>query len=40
MTGQMNWAGTQAIAVDGIVNAEITQVGWDWWQIQLYQTDR
>ncbi|GEK88428.1 Carbohydrate binding domain-containing protein [Alkalibacterium putridalgicola] len=33
-----NWAGLAGFSVvDGVVNAEITQVGWDWWQIQLYQ---
>ncbi|MDZ7835063.1 MAG: hypothetical protein U5K84_06685 [Alkalibacterium sp.] len=23
--------------VDGVLNAEIQQVGWNWWQMQLFQ---
>ncbi|OJF94723.1 family 16 glycosylhydrolase [Alkalibacterium sp. 20] len=32
------WAGLAEFSViDEVLNAEINQVGWDWWQIQLFQ---
>lgn len=32
------WAGLAEFSVvDDVLNAEIQQVGWDWWQIQLFQ---
>ena len=33
-----SWAGLAAFeVVSGIVETTVNQVGWDWWQIQLYQ---
>ncbi|RXJ02579.1 beta-glucanase [Anaerobacillus alkaliphilus] len=33
-----DWAGLADFSVvDGVLNAEIKQVGWAWWQIQLFQ---
>ncbi|WP_423188904.1 glycoside hydrolase family 16 protein [Alkalibacterium sp. f15] len=33
-----NWAGLAEFSViDEVLNAKIKQVGWDWWQIQLFQ---
>ena len=32
------WAGLADFSViDGVLNAEVKQVGWDWWHIQLFQ---